>query len=80
MKQLVKRSLEQLFFTVEVVIKRAHADVGGLGDLQHRRVRLAGDDEPLRGLDQRSSGALPTPFQPVGRHAWLVRQGFLHSP
>jgi hypothetical protein len=58
--------LEQLLLAVEVVVEGTHADVGGLSDLQDRDVDPSLGDQPLRGLDQRRSGALLTPLQAVG--------------
>ena len=41
--------VEELLLALEVVVERAHPDVGGLGDLQDRDVDLAGRDEGLGG-------------------------------
>ena len=49
---------EELFLAVEVVVERAHPDVGGLGDVQHRHAEPAFSDESLRRGDQRGPGAL----------------------
>ena len=62
---------EELLLALEVVVERAHPDVGRLSDLQHRHVDLARGDERLRRLDQRGAGALFAPFQPVDRGALL---------
>ena len=64
-EHLGDRGLEQLLLAVEVVVERAHPDVGGLGDLQDRDVDLACGDEALRGPDQRSAGALLAALEAV---------------
>ena len=66
--------LEELLLAVEVVVERAHPDVGGLGDLQDRHVELACGDEALRGLDQRGAGALLAALEAVdGRLGTALR-------
>ena len=56
---------EELLLAFEVVVERSHPDVGGLRDLQDRDVDLACGDEALRGLDQRSAGALLAALEAV---------------
>jgi hypothetical protein len=71
-EDFVERGLEQLFFAVEVVIERAHADIGGLGYLEHRNVEFADGDEALRGFDQRRPRPVLASLQPIGQHVPLV--------
>ena len=66
---------EEFFLAVEVVVERAHPDVGGLGDLQYRHVELALRDERLRGLNQRGTRALFAPLKPVDRVVLLFAHG-----
>ena len=58
--------LEELLLGLEVVVERAHAHVGGLGDLQDRHVRPALGDEGLRRPDEGRPGPGLAPVQPVG--------------
>ncbi len=62
-------SLEQLLLALEVVVERAHPDVGGLGDLQDRDIDLARGDECLSRRDQCGAGALFAPLEAIdGRY------------
>jgi hypothetical protein len=69
---LVERSQKQLFFAVEVVVERAHADICGLSYFQHRHVEPADGGEALRGFDQCRPRAVLAPFQPIGQPVRLV--------
>ncbi|BCI87492.1 hypothetical protein NIIDMKKI_26980 [Mycobacterium kansasii] len=71
-EHLVDRRLKQFFLAVEVVVERPDADIGGVADVLHRDVDLAGGDESLCGFDQGGSGALLSTFLTVGRPVGIV--------
>ena len=66
-EDVVDGGVEQLLLAVEVVVERAHSDVGGLGDLQDRDVGSPVGDEALGGPHECRAGARLAPLEAVRR-------------